>query len=162
MTVLTSTGFDFKWVFQGRNTIQEPRSHATHLGSQIENENHLGIPLITVVVTIFGCYNHGPGGGATHHHQCNFPTRTGLVSQVPRPRSPKRKGWPSRKTVKSQEKESSGSPRFLLGFLEEHVAWLVKQRLKIIILTGYIWILFKVDRLEPRNWEHKSVVSKHE
>ena len=63
MTVLTSTGLILNEFFmQGRNTIQEPRSHATHLGSQIENENHLGIPLITVVVTIFGCYNHGPGG----------------------------------------------------------------------------------------------------
>lgn len=113
---------------QGRSTIQEPRSHATCLCSQIENENHLGIPLITVVVTIFGCYNHGPGG-CYKPPSVQFPNKNG--SRLTGSETPEK---PEKKTVTFHEENHSqvagGGEQIVEvqgswgGFLEEHVALL--------------------------------------
>ena len=146
-----------EFFMQGRNTIQEPRSHVTHLGSQIENENHLGIPLITVVVTIFGCYNHGPGGCYTPPW-VQFPNKNGsrlTGSETEKPEK-KRVTFEENSQVAGEgeqwkSKVSFGVPRGTCCL----ACW---ATFKDHHFGRYIWILFKVDRLEPRNWEHKNLL----
>ena len=114
------------------------------------------------IVTIFGCYNHGLVG-------CYKPPLDhGAFPKNRVAPGPETSEKPEKKTVSFHEEKPSPvagegeqiveAQVFLFGggFLEGHVAWLVQQlSLKITILTRYIWILFKVDRLEPRNWEHQ-------